>query len=79
MLKRLAAPEPDALGRGAYGAAEGLRLLNFSRAPVPGRRKLSRQTLSRWLRGYDFRAGERTGHSDPLWLPTTRTTTTCSS
>ncbi|MGA0596836.1 DUF433 domain-containing protein [Enterovirga sp. CN4-39] len=61
--------EPDALGRGAYGAAESLRLLNFARDPAAGHRKLSRQTLSRWLRGYDFGAGEHAGHSDPLWQP----------
>lgn len=69
MLKRLSLPEPDALGQGVYGAAESLRLLNFSREPVRVERKLSRQTLSRWLRGYDFRAGDGVGHSDPLWLP----------
>jgi uncharacterized protein (DUF433 family) len=30
---------------------------------------MSRHTLSRWLRGYDFGSGEKAGHSDPLWLP----------
>lgn len=58
--------EPDALSRGAYSAAEGLRLLNFSRNGTA--RHLSRNTVSRWLRGYDFGAdGE--GHSEPLWHP----------
>jgi uncharacterized protein (DUF433 family) len=63
MLKR-EPTEPDALGRGAYGAAEGLRLLNFSRSTAPVRH-VSRNTVARWLRGYDF--GE--GHSEPLWHP----------
>ena len=66
MLKREPV-EPDALGRGAYGAAEGLRLLNFSRNNAPVR-QLSRNTVARWLRGYDFGTdGER--HSEPLWHP----------
>ncbi|WP_375460886.1 hypothetical protein [uncultured Enterovirga sp.] len=69
MLTRLSSHEPDALGRGAYGAAESLRLLNFSRDAARVDRRISRQTLSRWLRGYDFRAGDEVGHSDPLWLP----------
>jgi uncharacterized protein (DUF433 family) len=67
MHKRLPSLEPDALGRGVYNAREGLRLLNFSRDPTAVHRKLSRQTLSRWLRGYSFRAGEQVRHSDPLW------------
>jgi uncharacterized protein (DUF433 family) len=58
--------EPDALSRGAYSAAESLRLLNFSRVGIA--RNVSRNTVSRWLRGYDFGAdGE--GHSEPLWRP----------
>jgi uncharacterized protein (DUF433 family)/DNA-binding transcriptional MerR regulator len=66
MLKR-EPTESDALGRGAYGAAEGLRLLNFSRSNAPVRH-VSRNTVARWLRGYDFGAdGE--GHSEPLWRP----------
>jgi uncharacterized protein (DUF433 family)/DNA-binding transcriptional MerR regulator len=63
-------PEPaelDALSRGAYSATEGLRLLNFSRSNAPIRH-VSRNTVARWLRGYDFGAdGE--GHSEPLWHP----------
>jgi uncharacterized protein (DUF433 family) len=59
--------EPDALSRGAYSAAEGLRLLNFSRGVAPARH-VSRNTVARWLRGYDFGIdGE--GHSEPLWRP----------
>lgn len=59
--------EPDALSRGAYSAAEGLRLLNFSRTTGPVRH-LSRSTVSRWLRGYDF-GTDGEGHSEPLWRP----------
>jgi hypothetical protein len=65
--------EPDALSRGAYSAAEGLRLLNFTRAG--GARNVSRNTVSRWLRGYDF-GTDGEGHSEPLWRPITETTTT---
>ena len=51
----------DALGRGVYGAAEALRLINFRRRADA----LSRRTLARWLRGYthDGRC------SPPLWRP----------
>lgn len=66
MLRREPA-EPDALGRGAYGAAEGLRLLNFSRSEAPVRH-VSRNTVTRWLRGYDF-GSDGEGHSEPLWNP----------
>ncbi|MDB5578782.1 MAG: hypothetical protein JWR80_3958 [Bradyrhizobium sp.] len=69
MSRRLAENqmEPDALSRGAYSAAEGLRLLNFSRVGTRVR-SVSRNTVSRWLRGYDFGVdGE--GHSEPLWRP----------
>jgi hypothetical protein len=59
--------EPDALSRGAYSATEGLRLLNFSRSGAAAR-QVSRSTVSRWLRGYDF-GSEGEGHSEPLWQP----------
>ena len=59
--------EPDALGRGAYSASEGLRLLNFSRGVTPVRH-VSRATVARWLRGYDF-GTDGEGHSEPLWHP----------
>src|SRR4051812_28266657 len=66
-MRRSQQHEPDALSRGAYSAAEGLRLLNFShgRAPV---RHLSRSTVARWIRGYDF-GTDGEGHSEPLWQP----------
>jgi uncharacterized protein (DUF433 family) len=61
-------PEPDALGRGAYSAVESLRLLNFNRAGLPPARRVSRQTVARWLRGYHH--GEDSAHhSEPLWTP----------
>jgi len=59
--------EPDALSRGAYSASEGLRLLNFNRTSSATRR-VSRSTVSRWLRGYEF-GPEGEGHSEPLWRP----------
>jgi uncharacterized protein (DUF433 family) len=51
----------DALGRGAYGAAEAMRLINFRRpqAAMPG--KISRQTVMRWLGGQE--------QSQALWTP----------
>jgi hypothetical protein len=58
----------DALGRGVYSAPEALRLLNFSRDPNHSRR-ISRQTVSRWLRGYDYEVHGQVRHSDPLWAP----------
>jgi uncharacterized protein (DUF433 family) len=65
-MPRDSSSEPDALGRGAYSAVESLRLLNFSRPGLPPARRVSRNTVSRWLRGYSH--GED-GHSDPLWKP----------
>lgn len=59
--------ELDALSRGSYSAAESLRLLNFSRGSAQ-RRHVSRNTVSRWLRGYDFGVDSE-GHSEPLWQP----------
>jgi uncharacterized protein (DUF433 family) len=67
MLKSSAAG-PDALGRGVYSAPEALRLVNFSREVNPASR-ISRQTVSRWLRGYDYEVNGEVRHSDPLWLP----------
>jgi uncharacterized protein (DUF433 family) len=60
----------SALGRGVYGASEALRLINFRRrfeashAPT-----ISRQTIARWLRGYDYTLEGEKRHSDPLWRP----------
>ncbi len=67
MLNKLPT-EPDALGRGAYGAVESLRLLNFSRPGLPPARRVSRNTVVRWLRGYSY--GEDHAYSsEPLWRP----------
>jgi uncharacterized protein (DUF433 family)/DNA-binding transcriptional MerR regulator len=66
MLKHQADP---VLGRGVYSATEGLRLLNFTRNPHAPRRSVSRQTVARWLRGYDFERDGDVRHSDPLWTP----------
>jgi uncharacterized protein (DUF433 family) len=51
----------DALGRGAYGAAEALRLINFRRPPAMAPHKISRQTVVRWLGGQE--------RSQALWMP----------
>lgn len=60
--------EPDALGRGAYSAVESLRLLNFSRPGTPAARRVSRNTVARWMRGYDH-GKDAARHSEPLWRP----------
>jgi uncharacterized protein (DUF433 family) len=63
-------PVDDVLGRGVYGAAEALRLINFRRSDamrrtLSERRKVSRPTIARWLYGYEH---GRT-RSEPLWRP----------
>jgi uncharacterized protein (DUF433 family) len=60
--------EPDALGRGAYSAVESLRLLNFNRPGLPPARRVSRNTVARWIRGYDH-GEDGARHSEPLWHP----------
>jgi uncharacterized protein (DUF433 family) len=57
------------LGRGVYGAKEALQLINFHRIPDESRRTISRKTLARWLRGYDYSVGAEIRHLDPLWRP----------
>lgn len=58
-----------AYGKGVYGASDALRLINFRRESSSGRDPVSRRTVGRWLKGYDYEvAGERR-HSDPLWAP----------
>jgi uncharacterized protein (DUF433 family) len=57
------------LGRGVYGAAEALRLINFRRKFDPAGRSISRQTIARWLRGYNYSVNGIVHHSDPLWRP----------
>lgn len=69
MLQRLEHGEEEVLGRGVYGAAEAVRLLNFRRDDAPSTPAVSRQTVARWLRGYDYRVGGDWHHSDPLWRP----------
>lgn len=59
----------DALGRGAYGATEAMRLINFQRPGVTSRgvepRSISRSTVARWLYGYTQGVTE----AAPLWEP----------
>jgi hypothetical protein len=62
-------PVESVLGRGVYGAAEALRLINFRRRFDPFSRSISRQTIARWLRGYDYSVKGVIHHSDPLWQP----------
>jgi hypothetical protein len=69
MLQRLKRGEEEVLGRGVYGAAEAVRLLNFRRDDAPPAPAISRQTVARWLRGYDDRVGGERRRSDPLWRP----------
>jgi hypothetical protein len=65
----------ELLGRGVYGASEALRLVNFRRQFDASTQGISRQTIARWLRGYDYiRAGEKR-HSTRSGGPTTATTT----
>jgi hypothetical protein len=53
MLKRLTTADREVLGRGVYGPGESLRLLNFRKSEEGPFRAFSRQTVARWLRGYD--------------------------
>jgi hypothetical protein len=62
-------PEIDQLGRGIYSAAEALRLINFSRDKVISKRRVSSQTISRWLNGYDHQVKDALHYSPPLWRP----------
>ena len=59
----------DVMGRGVYGAVEAIRLVNFRRQPDVSGRSISPQTVRRWLRGYDYLAGDDKRHSEPLWVP----------
>src|SRR5271168_4687269 len=52
-----------------YGAAEALRLINFRRQFASSSRSISRQTIARWLRGYDYSRNGVPHHSAPLWRP----------
>ena len=69
MIRAMAASDTDVLGRGVYGSADGLRLINFRRRPEPNARTISRQTIARWLRGYDYVSHGERRHSGPLWTP----------
>jgi uncharacterized protein (DUF433 family) len=64
------ATRDDVMGRGVYGAAEAVRLINFRRQPDAPCRSISPQTIRRWLSGYDYLAGNGVKrHSEPLWVP----------
>ena len=66
---RVLKDEDPVLGRGVYGAADALRLINFRRRPDAPTRSISRQTIARWLRGYSYSRDGEVRHSDPLWHP----------
>jgi uncharacterized protein (DUF433 family) len=57
------------IGRGVYGPAEALQLLNFKRDPSTPGCGISRKTVTRWLMGYDYVVRGEKRHSDPLWRP----------
>jgi uncharacterized protein (DUF433 family) len=59
----------EILGRGVYGAGEALQLINFRRQYEPAIRPVSRRTITRWLRGYNYNYRGEIRHSDPLWRP----------
>lgn len=56
-----------AFGRGVYSATEALRLVNFQRGEPADRHAVARQTVGRWLRGYDFTVDGKIRHMPPLW------------
>jgi uncharacterized protein (DUF433 family) len=62
-------PAVEVLGRGVYGVSEALRLVNFRRQFDVSTRGISRQTIARWLRGYDYMRDGEKRHSNPLWRP----------
>ena len=57
----------SAFGTGVYGAAEALRLINYQRKEGLERYRVTRKTVGRWLRGYDYTLEGQTRHMDPLW------------
>ena len=68
-VAKMKTPVDDVLGRGVYGAADALRLINFRRRYEASTRSISRQTVTRWLRGYNYSHGGEVRHSGPLWRP----------
>ena len=61
--------DDEVFGRGVYGAADALRLINFRRRPDVATHSISRSTITRWIRGYNYSSDGVTHHSDPLWTP----------
>jgi hypothetical protein len=68
-MKRESNEPVQALGRGVYSASEAVRLVNFHRTNAEPSHCVSGKTISRWLRGYDYRLHGEIRHSDPLWSP----------
>jgi uncharacterized protein (DUF433 family) len=67
--KMITAAVNGVLGRGVYSASEALRLINFRRQYEASPRSISRQTVTRWVRGYQYSRKGVIHHSDPLWKP----------
>lgn len=61
--------EQSVFGRGVYGIGEGVRLLNFHRHDAAADKRVTPRTISRWLRGHDYRVGDEVRHAEPLWNP----------
>ena len=59
----------DVLGRGIYTIDEALPLINFRRDLNQPHHPLSRQSLTRWLCGYNFNVNGKTQRWPPLWQP----------
>jgi uncharacterized protein (DUF433 family) len=57
----------EAFGKGIYGATEALRLINFRRDSMLEFKPVARNTIGRWLRGYDYEVGGERRYSAPLW------------
>jgi len=66
-MRKIQDSKSDVLGRGVYGAAESLRLVNFSLESSPSLNGMTHRTLARWLRGYDFDIDGEVRYSPPLW------------
>jgi uncharacterized protein (DUF433 family)/DNA-binding transcriptional MerR regulator len=57
------------LGRGVYGVADALPLINFQRQASVQGHSISLKMLRRWLRGYDYTVSGEKRHAPPLWNP----------
>jgi uncharacterized protein (DUF433 family) len=63
------AQRDDILGRGVYGTADAVRLVNFRRPDADAHKPVSARTIVRWLGGYDYEVDGERRHANPLWRP----------